>query len=137
MLKFITNAVLDYLNEGSKSPHPATKPVTQPAPKRETPKREAATTTASVINQQSAHEVVERMIKELQTDRSNESYMAVEALKLVLNEAKQPKLTSEHQRQLDVYKQFQEAKERNWGFYGVDPEGFVDDLIEILEKEGR
>lgn len=133
MLKYLTHAVLDYLNEGSQSPQPTT----QSTPQRETPKREAATNTASVINRQSAHEMVEKMIKDLQTDRSNESYMAVEALKLVLDEAKQPKLTSEQQRQLNVYKQIQQAKDKNWGFYGVDPEGFVDDLIKILEREGR
>ena len=133
MLKFITDAVLDYLGGESQSPPPTT----PPTPQRETPKREAATTTASVINQQSAHEVVESMIKELQTVRSNESYMVVEALKLVLNEAKQPKLTSEHQRQLNVCKQIQKAKSDNWGAYGVDPEGFVKDLVEILNKEGR
>lgn len=130
MLKKITNAINRYLGEGSQAPQPTT----QPTPQRETPKSEAATTTASVINRQSAHEMVEYMIKELQTDRSNESYMAVEALKLVLDEAKQPKLTSEQQRQLDVYKQFQKAKDDNWGAYGVDSEGFTEDLIRILER---
>lgn len=133
MLKKITNAINKYLSEGSKAPQPTT----QPTPQRDTPKSEAATTTASVTNQQSAHEMVEFIIKELQSDRSNESYMAAEALKLVLNEAKQPKLTDQQQRQLNVYKQIQKAKNDNWGFYGVDPEGFVEDLVDILNKEGR